>query len=114
MNNFEEISKLGYKHYLSYTVEELNQLDINSKDFLLEVFLIFDWVFEKHDIYADIFPTIVSASSSSGIRWNYNIYISEKEVLDNFKESPIGYLTKGEAYQKCFEKLIKKLKKHKK
>ena len=47
MEIFRNLNKLGYKHYLDYTVEELDGLNIKSKEFSIESNLAFDWFREK-------------------------------------------------------------------
>lgn len=95
MEIFKRLKKLGYKHYLDYTVEELDKLSIESKEFSIEANLAFDWFREKgyrgeiKSYYVDELMFFI------GIETNERSY----EFEEAFK-------TYQEAQLVCLEKLI--------
>lgn len=50
MEIFKQLNKLGYKHYVDLTIEELDKLPIDSIERRIECSLIIDWFREKHKI----------------------------------------------------------------
>ena len=54
MEIFKQLNKLGYKHYVDLTIEELDKLPIDRIKRRIECSLIIDWFREKHKI--DIYP----------------------------------------------------------
>ena len=50
MKIFKELNKLGYKHYTEHTVEELDDLPLESKERIMEQALVLRWFREKHDL----------------------------------------------------------------
>ena len=55
MEIFKQLNKLGYKHYVDLTIEELDTLPINNIKKRIEYSLIIDWFREKYDIVIEIF-----------------------------------------------------------
>lgn len=47
MKIFKELNKLGYKHYTEHTIEELDNLPLNSEERIMEQVLVFKWFREK-------------------------------------------------------------------
>jgi len=47
MKIFKELSKKGYKHYLPYTIDELDNLDIESNEIIAETALVLNWLYKK-------------------------------------------------------------------
>ena len=54
MKIFKELNKLGYKHYTEYTIEELDNLPLNSEKRTMEQSLVFRWFREKHNLITQI------------------------------------------------------------
>ena len=54
MEIFKQLKKLGYKHYVDLTIEELDALPIDDTEKRIEYCLIIDWLREKHDIVIEI------------------------------------------------------------
>lgn len=50
MKIFKELKKLGYKHYAEYTIEELDDLPLNSEERIMEQALVLRWFREKYDL----------------------------------------------------------------
>ena len=48
MEIFKQLNKLGYKHYVDLTIEELDKLPIDSIKRRIECSLIIDWFREKY------------------------------------------------------------------
>lgn len=54
MEIFKQLKKLGYKHYIDLTIEELDALSINDIEKRIEYSLVIDWFREKHDVIIDV------------------------------------------------------------
>lgn len=54
MKIFKELKKLGYKHYTEHTVEELDDLPLDSEERIMEQALVLRWFREKHKLYSPI------------------------------------------------------------
>ncbi len=51
---FKELNKIGYKHYTEHTIEELDNLPLNSEERTMEQSLVLRWFREKHKLQAEI------------------------------------------------------------
>jgi hypothetical protein len=97
MKIFKQLKKLGYIHYSATTIEELDDLPINSSERILEQALVFKWFREKYNIVGEI------NSYYSYRNWSfyYNVVtIFREKASDIFK-------TYEEAEFECLIKLIK-------
>ena len=54
MEIFKQLKKLGYKHYVDLTIEELDKLPIDNIERRIECSLVIDWFREKHNITIDV------------------------------------------------------------
>ena len=54
MKIFKELNKLGYIHYSATTIEELDDLPLNSAERISEQALVFEWFREKHGLHSYI------------------------------------------------------------
>lgn len=54
MKIFKELKKLGYIHYSATTIEELDDLPLNSAEKISEQALVLRWFREKHKLYVNI------------------------------------------------------------
>ena len=54
MEIFKQLKKLGYKHYIDLTIEELDALSINDIEKRIEYSLVIDWFREKYNIHIEI------------------------------------------------------------
>ena len=61
MEIFKQLKKLGYKHYVDLTIEELDKLPIDNIERRIECSLVIDWFREKHLIEILILPQNQSA-----------------------------------------------------
>ena len=50
MKIFKELKKLGYKHYTEHTVEELDNLPLESKERIMEQALVLRFFREKYNL----------------------------------------------------------------
>jgi hypothetical protein len=50
MKIFKELNKLGYKHYTEHTIEELDNLPLDSEERIMEQALVFKWFREKYGL----------------------------------------------------------------
>lgn len=54
MKIFKELKKLGYIHYSPTTIEELDDLPLNSAERISEQALVLRWFREKYDFHYTI------------------------------------------------------------
>jgi len=54
MKIFKELNKLGYIHYSATTIEELDDLPLNSAERVSEQALVLRWFREKYGLYSVI------------------------------------------------------------
>jgi hypothetical protein len=96
MKIFKELKKLGYKHYTEHTVEELDNLPLESKERIMEQALVLRWFREKHQLkcciiplvcgrgYSDLYESRIHQEKHSvSIIGNYKIY-EEAELASLF------------------------------
>ena len=102
MEIFRDLNKLGYKHYLDYTIEELDNLDIKSKEFSIESTLAFDWFRKKHKLHSFIYNPIDKINYCFEIK-NISEFINYGNLSE--MQSGIKY-TYEEARLECLKKLI--------
>ena len=57
MKIFKELKKLGYIHYSTTTIEELDDLPLNSAERISEQALVLRWFREKYGYYISAFRT---------------------------------------------------------
>ena len=53
MEIFKQLKKLGYKHYIDLTIEELDALPIDNVEKTIEYSLIIDWFRNKYNLLID-------------------------------------------------------------
>ena len=97
---FKELKKLGYIHYSATTIEELDDLPLNSAERVSEQALAFRWFREKYNLFASI-------EYSTTTQTDFVITINKKEVNDARDED---YKTYEEAELACLIKLIEIIK----
>ena len=101
MKIFKELKKLGYKHYTEHTVEELDDLPLDSEERISEQALVLRWFREKYNILATIY------SNASGYLYEWHDAVggthrgwSEYEgpndsgVWDTYEEAELACLIK--------------------
>ena len=93
MKIFKELNKLGYKHYTENTVEELDDLPLDSEERIMEQALVLRWFREKYGLFYDNLNYI-------GNVWKFTTYSNE----DYFQGAE--YKTYEEAEIACLIKLI--------
>jgi hypothetical protein len=108
MKIFKELNKLGYKHYTEHTVEELDELPLESKERIMEQSLVLRFFREKYNIQC----SINFYSESLGVKKVPNHYEIQIDYLSNniwcYFENIDNkiYLTYEEAELDCIKKLI--------
>ncbi len=95
MKIFKELKKLGYKHYAECTIEELDDLPLNSEERIMEQALVLRWFREKYKLRSTIIPY-----------WIGDTYMTviEGKMIGEIK--PKQYKTYEEAELECLKKLI--------
>ena len=110
---FKELKKLGYIHYSATTIEELDDLPLNSAERISEQALVLRWFREKHSLRNSITDFI---DDETGIEWDYEIAIIGTDVDEKGNYKPIvdystddetrKFKTYEEAELACLRKLI--------
>jgi len=104
MKIFKELSKIGYKHYTEYTVEELDDLPLNFEERTIEQALVLRWFRKKHDLEGVIEQANDYTWYKFSIYQKSNFYTSEGwKVL---KSKGLEYITYEETELACLIKLI--------
>jgi hypothetical protein len=85
MKIFKELKKLGYIHYSATTIEELDDLPLNSAERVSEQALVLRWFREKYKYYNQIhkgygWEGIIRDSNNGDILWNDGTYNSPEEA----------------------------------
>jgi hypothetical protein len=96
MKIFKELKKLGYIHYSATTIEELDDLPLNSAERVSEQALALRWFREKYQLHS----TITSISQES---WQWHITKPGESLGKMYQED---FYTYEEAEQDCLVKLI--------
>ena len=95
MKIFKELKKLGYKHYTEHTIEELDDLPLNSEERIMEQALVLRWFREKYMLYHSIDPL------------GYNMCLGLVGELGKLTSCNVPhYGTYEEAELECLKKLI--------
>ena len=74
MKIFKELKKLGYKHYSATTIEELDDLPLNSAERVSEQALVLRWFREEYNLFG-----CIDLHTSTPIHW----YIRIDDVIKN-------------------------------
>jgi hypothetical protein len=100
MKIFKELKKLGYKHYTEHTIEELDNLPLNSEERIMEQALVFRWFREKHKQDSLVIPSGDSTGKTNGYYYEIVFDFSKENIeSESFK-------TYEEAESACLDKLI--------
>jgi hypothetical protein len=101
MKIFKELKKLGYKHYTEHTVEELDNLPLESKKRIMEQALVLRWFRENYSAHYIVCKNI--QIYGYGYREVIQIPYMEEDINNMFK-------TYEEAELECLKKLIELVK----
>jgi hypothetical protein len=99
MKIFKELNKLGYIHYSATTIEELDDLPLNSAERVSEQALVLRWFREKYNLASHI----ATYWQHDWNNYSYQYYFVEDKIEWNGIEH---YKTYEEAELACLEKLI--------
>lgn len=100
MKIFKELKKLGYKHYAECTIEELDNLPLNSEERIMEQALVLRWFREKCNLIPNI-HSIYSDETHTEIKFWFWFGNYEDDSDDE-----VFYRTYEEAELECLNKLI--------
>ena len=95
MKIFKELKKIGYKHYTDNTIEELDNLPLDSEERIMEQSLVFRWFRKKHGLYH-----YITTHDSTDFEW----YVYDKDQND--WEDDTTQNTPEEAELACLSKLV--------
>ena len=107
---FKDLRKLGYDHYTVNTVEELDDLPLNSEERTMEQSLVLKWFRGKY-----LFPEIYVEDFGGCVEFSFKIKNSEMFTIhDNFSYGGGSYEGSFNSYEEaeiaCIKKLIEILK----
>jgi hypothetical protein len=112
MKIFKELKKLGYIHYSDTTIEELDDLPLNSDERISEQALVLRWFREKYKLNSEVnyLPNVekygIITSDMAGMKpkdlSKKENFERGKKVTNNF----VKYDTYEEAELACLTKLI--------
>ena len=90
MKIFKELKKLGYIHYSATTIEELDDLPLNSAERVSEQALVLRWFREKYGYY---YPIHRTTNNTNQVLYSIGPYAGD-------------YFTYEEAELACLKNLI--------
>ena len=95
MKIFKELKKLGYKHYTEHTIEELDNLPLNSEERIMEQALVLRWFREKYGWTIKINKIVKDT-------WSFSLenFTIERELFGG------RFSSYEEAELECLKKLI--------
>lgn len=99
MKIFKELNKLGYIHYSATTIEELDDLPLNSAERISEQALVLRWFREKHSLRF----SIIDDHSENEKPYSFT---SEHEYYYDTGSGNNWFKTYEEAELACLVKLI--------
>lgn len=101
MKIFKELNKIGYKHYTENTIEELDNLPLDSEERIMEQSLVFRWFREKHHLIGGV--EYIGGATPSTTWWD--IYVVG-HFNTNASKMTMKYQPYEEAELACLRKLI--------
>lgn len=103
MEIFKQLNKIGYKHYVDLTIEELDKLPIDSIERRIECSLIIDWFREKYKINC-----IVGYTDDDKEEFMAVIDRPNQDIDYNMNPTESYYEAREQAILKCIELLKSK------
>jgi hypothetical protein len=103
MKIFKELNKLGYNHYTEHTVEELDDLPLDSEERIMEQALVLRWFEDNHSLYIQ---RIVTTNANEVIDIEYNIKSWRYPHITIEFDNPYDAFDKNKAELACLKKLI--------
>jgi len=96
MKIFKELKKLGYIHYSATTIEELDDLPLNSAERISEQALVLRWFREKYDLHGKvgIYHFIENTYCYSIVSKNAPHYIHKESQFETYEEAELECLKK--------------------
>jgi len=95
MKIFKELKKLGYIHYSVTTIEELDDLPLNSAERISEQALVLRWFREKYNMHISV---------CHSVNGKFDCWTNDGNLLENGKYCDFN--TYEEAELECLKKLI--------
>ena len=100
MNIIQTASKLRYKHYTEFTVEELDKLPLSNQNKQIEYYFIQKWLREIHKIHINVWFKGDIIYDYNSLDWCYEI----KSLKENF--SIIENRTNFKSFEQALEKSL--------
>lgn len=92
MKIFKELKKLGYKHYTEHTIEELDNLPLNSEERIMEQALVLRWFREKYGYWSYIKEAKKETCRFYIEKFDEKFYNSE--IYNSYEEAELACLKK--------------------
>jgi len=105
MKLFKELKKLGYIHYSATTIEELDDLPLNSAERISEQALVLRWFREKYELDSYINPSLLGTKKV----YDFHIWFINKEGERDLFIGMNNEYTYEEAEIECLLKLIEQI-----
>jgi hypothetical protein len=102
MKIFKELKNLGYIHYSATTIEELDNLPLNSAERVSEQALVLRWFREKHELYSWITMELGNKSTFCWVLSGEHTSTQYAAYFHTYEEAELA----------CLEKLIEIVKKN--
>jgi hypothetical protein len=106
MKIFEELKKLDYKHYTEHTIEELDNLPLDSEERIMEQSLVFKWFREKYGLLCMVVDLRTLRPAYYHDAQEYNFRGSIAEFGKYSAIHAVNHKTSEEAELACLVKLI--------
>jgi hypothetical protein len=94
MKIFKELKKLGYKHYTEHTVEELDNLPLESKERIMEQALVLRWFREKYGLYSWITMELGNKSTFCWVLSGEHTSTQYAAYFHTYEEAELACLSK--------------------
>ena len=102
MEIFKQLKKLGYKHYIDLTIDELDALSNDSIEKRIEYSLVIDWFREKHKI------NIFGHSMTNSTNFRFVLDRLDQPIKHDIFFTSTYYTAREQAILKCIELLKNK------
>ena len=98
MEIFKQLKKLGYKHYIDLTIDELDALSNDSIEKRIEYSLVIDWFREEYELHLLIYRL--------NDNWVWQIFDIERNCY--ITEMTVGFSEIKRSYEECRDQIILK------
>ena len=100
MDLIQKASKLGYKHYMEFTIDELDKLQLNNSNKQIEYYFLQKWLRDREENMIIVIPM-------RAFHRNYNGWYYEVLTQLTKKDNPVLIISSDEnfdTYEEALEK----------